>query len=240
MSMNDEMRKAATAAGVDLDETRLRAAAERALEVNAKRPDEAIGPFVRAVTKDMKLLIALIGWEEIHDRAERYLRDQRTESSGASQECCESHVRCDRPAPLSGGESLSNADSQCGRDLSATQQEPSGRSHVADDSHSEFDRPGGSPTSMTRRGAAMVASGIWEVEIGGPQRRLGNLTRKDVINAERRATITATACRRLLTEIHWPDNKTPLRAFADAATVQRIRDEAIAALPEPPEDVRHE
>jgi hypothetical protein len=72
---------------------------------------------------------------------------------------------------------------------------------------------------------------FWDTEVGGVKRRLGSLTRFDIVQIKRRSMIDNHIADRLLTEIKWPDSDTtPLERIGQEKHVKAIVESAADAL----------
>jgi hypothetical protein len=96
--------------------------------------------------------------------------------------------------------------------------------------------PAPRPMSPARRDARERVSQqrvrtFWDTEVGGVKRRLGSLTRFDIVQIKRRSMIDNHIADRLLTEIEWPDNdSTPLERIGQENHVKAIIESAASAL----------
>lgn len=73
------------------------------------------------------------------------------------------------------------------------------------------------------------ANSIFERSIGGDL-KLGDATRIDLVNFRKKTMIAQHTADRLLTEIEWRDDSTPLRDLADEAQVKAILESSYRAL----------
>lgn len=107
----------------------------------------------------------------------------------------------------------------------------SGEGRAISDTHSEFAAPARKPALNTALVKAKLASAnsIFERSIGGDL-KLGDATRIDLVNFRKKTMIAQHTADRLLTEIEWRDDNTPLRDLADEAQVKAILESSYRAL----------
>lgn len=107
----------------------------------------------------------------------------------------------------------------------------SGEGHTACDAHRAIAAPARKPALNTALVKAKMASAnsIFERSIGGDL-KLGDATRIDLVNFRKKTMIAQHTADRLLTEIEWRDDYTPLRDLADEVQVKAILESSYRAL----------
>lgn len=107
----------------------------------------------------------------------------------------------------------------------------SGGGHATDDAPSANAAPARKPALNTALVKAKLASAnsIFERSIGGDL-KLGDATRIDLVNFRKKTMIAQHTADRLLTEIEWRDDSTPLRDLANEAQVKAILESSYRAL----------
>lgn len=107
----------------------------------------------------------------------------------------------------------------------------SGGGHATDDAPSANAAPARKPVLSSPLVKAKLASAnsIFERSIGGDL-KLGDATRIDLVNFRKKTMIAQHTADRLLTEIEWRDDSTPLRDLANEAQVKAILESSYRAL----------
>lgn len=107
----------------------------------------------------------------------------------------------------------------------------SGEGHRGRGTHTGLADPARKPALNTALVKAKMASAnsIFERSIGGDL-KLGDATRIDLVNFRKKTMIAQHTADRLLTEIEWRDDNTPLRDLASEVQVKAILESSYRAL----------
>lgn len=264
-----ELEDKLKAAGVDVDHARLTEIAFAALKRYPVRT-VAERSFATTVLSDAALLVALIGRQEVIQRAAAFVAERAQDmrggaclkspegqssgdrpsptdhGGGLSQTASEGHRGVDQSAAPSTGPSGSHAPDESLRkcDPGSAPPVPAGRaSHSAVESHGTDDRPASPPpagTKISRSAATAVARShsVFNIRLGA-EITFGNMTRFDAINLKRKSTAFTHILDRVLTEIRWPDDTTPLKDCCTEDMAKQIYESGYALLGRVPEELRH-
>lgn len=134
------------------------------------------------------------------------------------------------PAKRDEDKGRDDADAHSGR-APSSRPFASGEGRNAGDNPVTLAAPARKPALNTALVKAKMASAnsIFERSIGGDL-KLGDATRIDLVNFRKKTMIAQHTADRLLTEIEWRDDSTPLRDLADEAQVKAILESSYRAL----------
>lgn len=187
---------------------RLKETAKMAIEVHDRDLDAARGLFLAELMQDGQALNALMG-EAVYRRATDYLHQVFREEFAGKGVRVKQHERA-KPGKR-GGQASFDAHGASAAGGGGGQVGPVTQVRLAP-----------AATSPTRRAAAIaVASGIFTRSIGSGTRKVGDVTRFDVIQIKRRGLIDNAIADGLL-DLEWPDDQTPLSKFAAEDDVEAI------------------
>jgi hypothetical protein len=247
--LEDQLRRA----GVDTDMARLRTAAHDAAVRAKGNAERTMNMLMITVLSDTGLLLAALGLDKSHVRREleELVATAVSDVQGplretGSQSSYDSHSRSDPRSP--GASDHGGGASQCAFDSHRPNDHPTtnpskvgAASQSRCDSRTSDDRRPVTPkpTRISRSAAAATArSSVFDVRIGA-EMKLGDLTRFDVINAQRKQQVAGHVLSRLLNELRWPDDSTPLKSFCGEAQIKAIYDDGMSRLQPVPKELRH-
>ena len=193
----------------------LKELAKMALEQDPQNFQAALGLFLGRLSNDAGALTALIGGDKVRVRAGEYLHEVWLEHFGQKDVKVKAHKRGlpDRYGGQARGEThVPNAAGGGGQRSRETQM---------------ISAPAAISTS--RRAAAVAAVGIFGRSIGSGTRKVGDVTKFDVLQIKRRGMIDNAIADGLLS-LDWPDDKTPVSAFAAESEVEAIFHRAYLAF----------
>ena len=185
----------------------LKELAKMALEQDQQNFQAALGIFLGSLSNDAGALTALIGGDKVRVRAGEYLHTIWLEHFGQKGVKVREHGR-----GLPGKKGGHHANEAQGAHAA------SGGGQLGSETHA-FAAP--AATSPSRRAAAVAAVGIFGRSIGSGTRKVGDVTRFDVLQIKRRGMIDNAIADGLLS-LNWPDDQTPVSEFAAESEVEEI------------------
>jgi hypothetical protein len=226
---------------------RLRDLAVAELRKANRSPDVAVAGLVPQILADAELIVELMRAvpQQVRVAALAYLYERLREmhdemDQGASHQFLESQVSHDRPAIQQDDARARQAGygSQRHDDRPASS-EGGGPSHIGVGSHRRPDRPGPAPRakrpapkSRISKGAALTyaSNSIFALRVGQGERYLGDFSKAECRDWAKKGMAMSHLFGRLVTEVHWPDDKTKLSECASEQVVREIHNSAYAML----------
>lgn len=215
-----DMKEALDKSGALTPSRRLYLAATKALSTHDKNAARSADAFLDVVEADPALLVEMIGKANIRGAALAYLR-RRADEMGYKPTPRErrGHPDVDTLASSAPAPRLLNGEEDKGQMFSDTQ--PRAAAPARGPSRQEL-------AAMVKAKEANSTS-VFNRRIGGDL-TLGEATKFDLMNFKRKTLIASHAADRLLTEVDWPDDHTPLRKVVGEDQVKGILESSYKML----------
>lgn len=171
--------------------------------------------------------------DAVHALADQVWRDMNRTPERTGQNAGESHRPFDRPSPATNGNGARQSipENQPCHDRVVAAAKPqdgsqpaTGRRHFADPV------PAAPRTKISKAAAAAVAKSFWDRNVGIPEVSLRTCTRKDWETLWLKSVGMNHTAKRMLVEIAWPDDVTPLPAVANEGQVKEILESGKMAI----------
>lgn len=218
--LETELRKS----GAVTPETEIYNAALGLLQQPGGSPTRALSQFVKWLVQKCPVIPVVFGEQEIGQAAMRYLKSRADEMAGkpagggrASAEDPSTSAPAKDASPEGQGSHENKA-------VDATPGAAGGAGRMSIESQRRDARPISSRDDRGRfkRTLQTATRSFWDSRIGVADVTLGKSTRLDWVNAKRKGLVVTHVADRILTEIEWPDDETPLPDLADQGRIQEI------------------
>lgn len=227
--MAKALEKKLKAAGLDTSGARVYCEAVDRLQKAGANPTRTAPGFIDWLCGECPLLAAIFTKQEIGAAAFRYLKARADEMAGKPAGGGQRRGDTQHDyAPAKDGRGQVCADPQ--ERVAPSAAKRNGEGHCGDDTQKSSAPPPRRTPASDAAATRAVEKSIWDRRIGLFEITLGSACRPDWVNLKRKGLSMGHVADRMLTEIDWPDDTTPLPKVATPEQVEAILRSGAAVL----------